>query len=137
METKQLNQSEFHQMLKLASIENLQTIFDKDTWYEQVILEETIYQHKLLSLKKTSEELLIRKALEAKPSIEPIRLRAQNGGCVLALVFSTKTTVYYHLLAISKSEIAQAKRLVNYYAKSLLPKTTQLPSGKQTLPQAA
>ena len=137
METKQLNQSEFNQMLKQAGNENLQNIFNKDTWYEQVTLGESIYQHKLLSLKKTSEVLLTRKALKAKPSVEPIRLRAQNGGCVLALVFNTKTTVYYHLLGISKSEIAQAKRLVIYFAKSLLPETTQLPFGKQTLPQAA
>jgi hypothetical protein len=44
METKQLNQSEFHQMLKLVGIENLQTIFDKDTWYEQVTLKQTLPQ---------------------------------------------------------------------------------------------
>lgn len=82
METKQLSKSAFSQMLKQAGNENLQTIFNKDTWYEQVTLGESIYQHKLLSLKKTSAELLTRKALEAKPSVEPIRLRAQNGGCV-------------------------------------------------------
>ena len=137
METKQLSKSALSQMLKQAGQENLQTIFNKDTWYEQITLGETIYQHKLLSLKKATEEMLLRKALEAKPSVEPIRLRTQNGGYVLALVLNTKTTVYYHLLGISKSEMVQAKRLVLYFAKSLLPETSQLPLGKQTLPLVA
>ena len=134
METKQLTQSDFAQMLKQAGNETYQTTFEKDTWYEQVTFGETIYQHKLLSLKKMSEELLTRKALESKNSCQPVRLRAQNGGSVLALVFNSKTTVYYHLLGISKSEMAQAKRLVIYFAKSLLPKTSrQLP---EILPDA-
>ena len=128
METKQLTQSDFAQMLKQAGNETYQTTFEKDTWYEQVTFGETIYQHKLLSLKKMSEELLTRKALESKNSCQPVRLRAQNGGSVLALVFNSKTTVYYHLLGVSKSETALAKRLVIYFAKSLLPNTTrQLP----------
>lgn len=137
MEIKQLTQSEFAQMLKQAGDETYQTTFENDAWYEQVTLGETIYQHKLLTLKKTSEELLTKKALESKHPCEPVRLRAQNGGFVLALVFNSKTTVYYHLLGVSKSETAQAKRLVIYFAKSLLPKYVQLPSGKQTLSQAA
>ena len=137
METKQLTQSEFAEMLNQAGNETYQTTFDKDAWYEQVTLGEVTYQHKLLSLKKTSEEMLTRKALESKNPCKPIYLRAQNGGSVLAMVFNSKTTVYYHLLGVSKSETAQAKRLVIYFAKSLLPKNAQLPSGKQTVSEAA
>ena len=137
METKQLTQSDFAQMLKQAGNETYQTTFNMDAWYEQVTLGETIYQHKLLSLKKISEELLTKKALESKTSSEPVRLRAQNGGSVLALVFNSKTTVYYHLLGVSKYETDQAKRLVVYFAKSLLPKNIQLPAEKQALAQVA
>ena len=125
MENKQLNKSEFAKMLKSAGNETYQTTFENDVWYEQVTAGEVTYRHKLLSLKKLSSELLSKKALEAKPSVEPIRLRAQGNGSVVALVFNTKSTVFYHLLVDTKSAMAQAKHLVIYFAKSLLPKTSQ------------
>lgn len=137
MEIKQLTQSEFTKMLKQAGNETYQTTFENDVWYEQVTLGETTYQHKLLWLKELSEEMLIKKASGAKNACKPICLRAKNGGSVLALAFNSKTTVYYHLLGISKSEMAQAKRIVIYFSKSLLPQKVQLSPVKQTLSQAA
>ncbi len=126
MEIQQVNQTEFAEMLKSASNETHQTAFENDVWYEQVTVGEVTYRHKLLSLKKLSAELLTRKAFEAKPCTEPIRLRAQGNGPVVALVFNTKSTVFYHLLVGSKRETAQAKSLVNCFTKSLLPKTAKL-----------
>ena len=137
MENKQLNQSEFAQMLKSAGNETYQTTFENDVWYEQVTAGEVTYHHKLLSLKKLSLDLLTKKALDAKPSIEPIRLRAQGNGPVVALVFNTKSTVFYHLLVDSKSEMAQAKHLVIFFAKSLLPKTNQPPQEASSASNAA
>ena len=128
MEIQQLNQTEFAEMLKSTGNETHQTTFENDAWYEQITMEEMTYRHKLISLKKLSSELLTRKAFDAKPSIEPIRLRAQGNGPVVALVFNTKSTVFYHLLVDTKSEMAKAKRLVIFYAKSLLPKTTKQPA---------
>ena len=128
MEIQQVNQTEFAEMLKSVGNETYQTTFENDAWYEQVTMEETIYRHKLLSLKKLSSELLNKKAFEAKPSIEPIRLRAQGNGPVVALVFNTKSTVFYHLLVSSRREMAQAKRLVIFFAKSLLPKSLKQPA---------
>ena len=125
MEIQLLNQTEFAEMLKSAGNETHQTTFVNDVWFEQVTIGEVAYRHKLLSLKKLSSELLARKAFEAKPCTEPIRLRAQSNGPVVALVFNTKTTVFYHLLVGSKREMAQAKSLVNSFAKSLLPKTAK------------
>ena len=125
MEIQLLNQTEFAEMLKSAGNETHQTTFEKDVWYEQVTIGEVTYRHKLLSLKKLSSELLARKAFEAKPRIEPLRLRAQGNGPVVALVFTTKSTVFYHLVVSSKREMAQAKSLVNCFAKSLLPKTAK------------
>jgi hypothetical protein len=55
----------------------------------------------------------------------------------MAYVFNTKTTVFYHLLVSSISEMAQAKRLVTVFAKSLLPKTAKSLPGKQELSLAA
>lgn len=126
MEIQQVNQTEFAEMLKSAGNETHQTTFENDVWYEQVTLGEVTYRHKLLSLKKLSSELLTRKAFEAKPCVEPIRLRAQGNGPVVAIVFNTKTTVFYHLMVGSQREMTQAKRLVIFFAKSLLPKTAQL-----------
>ena len=134
MEIKQLNQTEFAEMFKSAGNETYQTTFENDAWYEQVTIGEVIYRHKLLSLKKLSSELLTRKAFEAKPSIEPIRLRAQGNGPVVALVFNTKSTMFYHLLVSSKREMAQAKRLVIFFAKSLLTKINQ---PQQEVPSAS
>ena len=128
MEIQQVNQTEFAEMLKSAGNETYQTTFENDAWYEQVTIEEVAYRHKLISLKKLSSELLTRKAFEAKPSFEPIRLRAQGNGPVVALVFNTKSTVFYHLLVDTKSEMAKAKRLVIFFAKSLLPKTAKQPA---------
>ena len=128
MEIQQVNQTEFAEMLKSAGNETYQTTFENDAWYEQVTIEEVAYRHKLISLKKLSSELLTRKAFEAKPSFEPIRLRAQGNGPVVALVFNTKSTVFYHLLVSSKREMAQAKRLVIFFSKSLLPKTAKQPA---------
>ena len=125
MEIQLLNQTEFAEMLKSAGNETHQTTFENDVWYEQVTIGEVTYRHKLLSLKKLSSELLARKAFEAKPCAEPIRLRAQSNGPVVALVFNTKTTVFYHLMVGSKKEMALAKSLVNFFAKSLLPKTAK------------
>ena len=125
MEIQLLNQTEFAEMLKSANNETRQTTFEDDVWYEQVTVGEVTYRHKLLSLRKLSSELLTRKAFEAKPCAEPLRLRAQGNGPVVALVFNTKSTVFYHLLVGSQREMAQAKRLVIYFAKSLLPKTTK------------
>ena len=125
MEIQQVNQTEFAEMLKSAGNETYQTTFENEVWYEQVTMEEVIYRHKLISLKKLSSELLNKKAFEAKPSYEPIRLRAQGNGPVVALVFNTKSTVFYHLLVSSKREMAQAKRLVIFFAKSLLTKINQ------------
>ena len=125
MEIQQLNQTEFAEMLKSAGTETYQTTFENDVWYEQVTIEDTTYRHKLLSLKKLSCELLNKKAFESKPSIEPIRLRAQENGSVVALVFNTKSTVFYYLLVSSKREMAKAKRLVTFFAKNLLPKPLQ------------
>ncbi len=110
MEIQQVNQTEFAEMLKSAGNETHQTTFENDVWYEQVTI---------------GSELLTRKAFEAKPCVEPLRLRAQGNGPVVALVFNTKTTVFYHLMVGSQREMAQAKRLVIYFAKSLLPKTTK------------
>lgn len=123
MEIQQVNQTEFAEMLKSAGNETHQTTFVNDVWYEQVTVGEVTYRHKLLSLKKLSSELLTRKAFEAKPCVEPIRLRTQGKGPVVALVFNTKSTVFYHLMVGSQKEMAQAKRLVIFFAKSLLPKT--------------
>ena len=128
MEIQQVNQTEFAEMLKSAGNETYQTTFENDAWYEQVTIEEVAYRHKLISLKKLSSELLTRKAFEAKPSIEPIRLRAQGNSHVVALVFNTKSTVFYHLLVDTKSEMTKAKRLVIFFAKSLLPKTAKQPA---------
>ena len=125
MEIHQVNQTEFAEMLKSSGNETHQTAFENDVWYEQVTIGEVTYRHKLLSLKKLSVELLTRKAFEAKPRIEPLRLRAQGDGPVVALVFTTKSTVFYHLMVGTKREMAQAKSLVNCFAKSLLPKTAQ------------
>ena len=125
MEIQLLNQTEFAEMFKSAGNETHQTTFVNDVWYEQVTIGEVTYRHKLLSLKKLSSELLAKKAFEAKPCVEPIRLRAQGNGPVVALVFNTKSTVFYHLLVGSKREMAQAKSLVNCFAKSLLPKTAK------------
>jgi hypothetical protein len=128
MEIQQVNQTEFAEMIKSAGNETYQTTFENDAWYEQVTIEEVAYRHKLISLKKLSSELLTRKAFEAKPSIEPIRLRAQGNSPVVALVFNTKSTVFYHLLVDTKSEMTKAKRLVIFFAKSLLPKTAKQPA---------
>ena len=125
MEIQQVNQTEFAEMLKSAGNETHQTTFENDVWYEQVTIGEVIYRHKLLSLRKLSSELLARKAFEAKRCVEPLRLRAQGNGPVVALVFNNKSTVFYHLLVGSKREMAQAKSLVNCFAKSLLPKTAK------------
>ena len=125
MEIQLLNQTEFAEMLKSAGNETHQTTFVNDVWYEQVTIGEVTYRHKLLSLRKLSSELLAKKAFEAKPCVEPIRLRAQGNGPVVALVFNTKTTVFYHLMVGTKKEIALAKSLVNFFAKSLLPKTAK------------
>ena len=125
MEIQQVNQTEFAEMLKSADNKTHQTAFENDVWYEQVTIGEVIYRHKLLSLKKLSSELLTRKAFEAKPCTEPIRLRDQGNGPVVALVFNTKSTVFYHLMVGSKREMAQAKHLVIFFAKSLLPKTAK------------
>ena len=125
MEIQQVNQTEFAEMLKSAGNETHQTTFENDMWYEQVTVGEVTYRHKLLALRKLSSELLNKKAFEAKPCIEPLRLRDQGNGTVVALVFTTKSTVFYHLIVGSKREMAQAKSLVNCFAKSLLPKTAK------------
>ena len=137
MEIQQVNQTEFAEILKSAGNETYQTTFENEVWYEQVTMEEVIYRHKLISLKKLSSELLTRKAFEAKPSFEPIRLRAQGNGPVVALVFNTKSTVFYHLLVSSKRDMAQAKRLVIFFAKSLLPKSLNQPAEKSLASCAA
>ena len=125
MEIQQVNQTELAEMLKSAGNETHQTTFENDVWYEQVTIGEVTYRHKLLSLKKLSSELLNKKAFESKPRIEPLRLRAQGDGPVVALVFTTKSTVFYHLMVGSKRGMAQAKRLVILFSKSLLPKTAK------------
>ena len=89
MEIQQVNKTEFAEMLKSAGNETHQTTFENDVWYEQVTVEEVTYRHKLLALRKLSSELLNKKAFESKPRIEPLRLRAQGNGPVVALVFTT------------------------------------------------
>ena len=125
MEIQQVNQTEFAEMLKSAGNETHQTTFENDVWYEQVTVREVTYRHKLLALRKLSSELLNKKAFEAKPCIERLRLRDQGNGTVVALVFTTKSTVFYHLMVGSKRGMAQAKRLVILFSKSLLPKTAK------------
>lgn len=137
MESQQLTKTEFTKTLKSAGNETYQTIFENEVWYEQITVGEVIYRHKLLSLRKLRSELINKKTLESTPAFEPIRLRAQSSGPVMAYVFNTKTTVFYHLLVNSRSEMAQAKRLVTVFAKSLLPKTAKPLPGKQTLSLAA
>jgi len=124
MEVKEVNKTEFAEMVKTAGNETYQTTYENDAWYEQVTVGEVTYRNKLLSLKKTSSELLVKKAFESTPAYEPIRLR--NQGNVVALVFNTKSTVFYHVLPGTKSEMARAKRLVIFFAKSLLPKNQEL-----------
>ena len=116
MEIQQVNQTEFAEMLKSAGNETHQTTFENDVWYEQVTIEEVTYRHKLLALRKLSSEMLNKKAFESKPCTEPLRLRAQGNGPVVALVFTTKSTVFYHLMVGSKRGMAQAKRLVILFA---------------------
>ena len=137
MEAQQLTKTAFTKTLKSVGNETYQTIFENEVWYEQITVGEVIYRHKLLSLKKLRSELINKKTLESTPAFEPIRLRAQSGGPVMAYVFNTKTTVFYHLLVSSISEMAQAKRLVTVFAKSLLPKTAKSLPGKQELSLAA
>ena len=122
MQNQLLNKTAFAEMLKSAGNETYQTTFENEVWYEQVTVGEVTYRHKLLSLKKLSSEQLAKKAFNAKPSVEPIRLRAQSNGPVLALVFNTNMTVFYHILVGTKSEMDHAKRMVNCFAKNLIPK---------------
>lgn len=130
MEIKEMTQYQFAEALNSADQETYQTTFENDVWYEQVTVEDTLCRHKLLTLKKTTSDLVTRLALEA--SFEPIRLRAYSQGPVIALVFNSKSTVFYHLLTGTKSEMAQAKRLVIYFSKNMLPKPIQ----PQELPEA-
>ena len=125
MEIQQVNKTQNPQLLKPAGRKTHQTTFENDVWYEQVTVEEVTYRHKLLALRKLSSELLNKKAFESKPRIEPLRLRARGDGTVVAGVFTTKSTVCYHLMVGSKRGMAQAKRLVILFAKSLLPKTAK------------
>lgn len=122
MKAKQLNKSEFTAMLMSNGNENHQLVFENETWFEEVTIGGETFCHKLLALKKTSADLINRKALGAEPSIEPLRLKAKQNGPVVALVFNTHYSVYYHLLISSKSEMAEAKRLVIWFAKSLISK---------------
>jgi len=137
METQQLTKTAFAEMLKSAGNETYQTTFEKDVWYEQITVGEVAYRHKLISLKSLNSEQLNKKAMESKTPVLPTGLRAHNDGPVLASVFNTNTTVYYHIELSAKYNEAQAKSLVVYYAKSLLPKNVQVPSGKQELSHAA
>ena len=120
MEVKQLTKSGFAKMFKSDSNDTYTTIFEKNVWYEQVTIGEVTYRHKLLALKKLSEELLSKKAFEATPSMQSSDLKFQ--GSVVAHVFNTKNTVYYHLLLGTPSEMEQAKRSVIFFSKCLLPK---------------
>ena len=113
------------ELLKSAGNETHQPTFENDVWYEQVTVGEVTYRHKLLALRKLSSELLAKKAFEAQPCTEPLRLRDQGNGPAVALVFTANSTVFYHLMVGSKKEMAQAKRLVIFFAKSLLPKTAK------------
>ena len=130
MEIKEMTQSQFAKALVSAGNETYQTTFENDVWYEQVTFEDTLCRHKLLTLKKTTSELLARKALESKPSVEPIRLRAHSQGPVVALVFNSKTTLFYHLFMGTKSEMALAKRLVVFFSKSFLPSVPRQPEAQ-------
>lgn len=134
MEIQQLSQSEFAQMLKSTDEATQELAFQNDAWYEQVTVGEVTYRHKLLSLKKTSSDLLYRTALESQLPTEPIRLPAYNNGPIIALVFHNKSTVYYHLLPGSKSEMTKAKRMVIFFAKKHIPQqTTELPQNESVI----
>ena len=137
MEMKQVTKSEFTAMLKSVGNDRCQTIYENGEWYETVTIGEETYCHKLLVLKQLSLELLKNKAFKADPTVEPIRLRAQSNGPVVALVFNTKYTVFYHLITSTKSEMDQARRMVICYSRSLFPKDNKNQSKKTVTTFAA
>ena len=122
MELKDLNKSDFAVIAKKNGNVTRQTVIENGVLYEQLIVDEIQYRHKLLSVRPLSKEAIDRKAYDVQPGAMPSRLREGANGEILAFVCRGKTVLYYHIPIGTKLWKARAQQVVFNYAKSLVAK---------------
>ena len=122
MEIRDLNKSDFAVIAKKNGSVTRQTVVENGVLYEQLVVDEIQYRHKLLSVRPLSKEALDRKVQKVQPGTLPSRLKESAQGEILAFVCKGKTALFYHLPISTKEQKSRAQQIVYCYAKSLVAK---------------
>ena len=131
METKKLSKSEFVEVAKAIGTATYQIVSNGNDWFEQLCDGETVYQHKLLTIKCVKSDTLFGDHQEAS------RIKDATGH-TCAFVQESGSFVYYSLVPITKREKAIAERLVRLYARCVaLKKATPMPHQPNEIAMAA
>lgn len=128
MKTMNLTQSEFAAILKSANCETCESVFENEVFYNQITIDDVTYRCKALTLKPLNLKQLTRKANSSRHASEPVRLRDKNKDTVIAHLYNSKTTLYYHLPSLSHYEQKTAKESVICYAKSIVARNSKAPT---------
>ena len=124
MKKENLNATAFLKQAAALGIQTYQITLDGDSWYEQLNDDNTIYHHKLLTIKNMSLESLNKKAKANHAELG--RIKESHQGATCAFVLECNSILYYCLVPIFKMERAHALRLVEAYAKHLAYKKSKL-----------
>lgn len=118
MKKENLNSTAFSKLAVALGGETYQIVREGDSWYEQLNDSQTIYCHKLLTIKNLTFDSLNKKAHSCHTALSRIKASQQSSTC--ALVLESNSILYYYLVPIFRIERARALQLVEAYAKHLL-----------------
>lgn len=131
MKSKELNKIEFVEVAMAIGTATYQIVSNGNVWYEQLSDGETVYQHKLLTIKSVKYDTLF------SVHQEPSRIKDATGR-TCAFICESGSFVYYSLVPVTKREKAIAERLVRSYARCVaLKRATPLPHQPNEIALAA
>ena len=124
MKKENLNSTAFSKLAAALGVQTYQIVREGDSWYEQLNDSQTVYCHKLLTIKNLTIESLNKKAQSCQKGLGRVIDPSQNKTC--AFVFGCHSVLYYCLVPIFKTERAHAFQLIEAYAKHLANKKTKI-----------
>ena len=124
MKKENLNSTAFLKLAAALGTQTYQIARIGDSWVEQLNDSQTIYCHKLLTIKNLTLDSLNKKAMTFHS--EPGRIKTSQQGSTCAFILERNSILYYCLVPIFKTERTHALQLIEAYAKHLACKKSKI-----------
>lgn len=124
MKKENLNSTAFLKLAAVLGTQTYQIVRAGDSWFEQLNDSQTIFYHKLLTIKNLTLDSLHKKNQTSPNQLGRVIDPSQHTTC--AFIFESHSILYYCLVPIFKTDRAHALQLVEAYSKHLAPKKSKI-----------